>query len=185
MKKVVFLDRDGTINVDKNYLYQIEEFEYVEGAIEGMRKLCEAGYILIVITNQSGIARGFYREQDFIRLNNWMIEDLKRKGVTITDTFYCPHLEEGRIEKYNKECDCRKPKTGLFWKAIRKYEIDLENSYAIGDKIRDLAICLESKVQGILLCENIIDNRNDFNVKKNLFEAAEYIVERDNNAKCY
>lgn len=179
MKKVIFLDRDGTINIDRNYLYRIDEFEYAEGAIKGMQKLCKAGYVLIVITNQSGIARGLYSEQQFTELNNWMIEDLQKKGIIITETFYCPHLEDGIIEKYSKQCNCRKPKTGLFWQAIRKYEVDLEKSYAIGDKLRDLAICHESNIQGILLSENGMTSEDGFSVKKNLLEAAECILERN------
>lgn len=151
MNKIVFLDRDGTINVEKNYLYRIEDFEYMPNAVKGMKKLYDAGYLLIVITNQSGIARGFYTESDYESLMNWMCRDLADKGIAITDTYYCPHLPGAAVPRYNIKCGCRKPGTALFWEAARKYSADLGASYAIGDKLRDLSICGESEVRGILL----------------------------------
>lgn len=148
--KAIFLDRDGTINKDKNYLHRISEFEYIEGAIDGLKKLSNMGYLLVIITNQSGIARGFYSEQDYLTLDMWMRNDLSNKGIIISNSYYCPHLPNGVVPQYTKECDCRKPKTGLFWKARNDLNIDMCRSYAIGDKYRDLSICEESDVKGIL-----------------------------------
>ncbi len=148
--KAIFLDRDGTINKDKNYIYKVSDFEYVEGAIAGLRKLYEQGFLLVIITNQSGIARGYYSEQDYHNLDNWMKQDLKDKGIEIAASYYCPHLPDGIVARYAMECNCRKPQTGLFWKAANDLKIDMNRSYAIGDKIRDLAICEESGVKGIL-----------------------------------
>ena len=148
--KAIFLDRDGTINVDKNYLYKQEDFEYIDGAVEGLRLLCDMGYLLVIITNQSGIARGFYTEEDYLKLDSWMKKDLKDKGVRIAGSYYCPHLPEGKVKAYAIECDCRKPKTALFRKAEKDLNIDMGMSYAIGDKGRDLCICDESEVRGIL-----------------------------------
>ena len=157
--KAVFLDRDGTINKDKNYLYKQEDFEYIEGAVEGLRLLCNMGYLLVIITNQSGIARGYYTEEDYLRLERWLKKDLLDKGVRIAGSYFCPHLPAGVVSQYAKECNCRKPKTGLFWQAAKDLNIDMDMSYAIGDKVRDLSICGESGVRGILL--DSIDNTDN------------------------
>lgn len=151
MNKAAFLDRDGTINVDKEYLYRIEDFEYLNGAVEGLRFLQDAGYLIVIVTNQSGIARGYYGERDYLRLERWLRSDLEKKGIIVSGSYYCPHYPQAKIGKYRKDCKCRKPKTELFWRAQRELEIDMERSVAIGDKLRDLSICKESSVRGILL----------------------------------
>lgn len=153
MNKAAFLDRDGVINVDKGYLFRIEDFEYISGAIDGMKKLMNNGYILVVITNQSGIARGFFTEDDFNALNSWMINDLHKKGVIIQKTYYCPHHEEAVVEKYRKKCECRKPGIELFMRAQKEFDIDMNRSIAIGDSLRDLSICKTTGVKGVLLNE--------------------------------
>ncbi len=167
MNKAVFLDRDGTINIDKGYLYRIEDFEFLPGAIEGLRKLQEAGYLLIIITNQSGIARGYYTEEDFIKLNEYMKGELKKEGITITEVYYCPH--------YGNDCECRKPKTAMFERAVREFNIDLSKSYAIGDKERDCSICFKSECRGFLIGHDSPDAR--IRSVKSLKEAAEKITE--------
>ncbi len=154
--KAIFLDRDGTINVDKHYIYRITDFEFIPDAIQALQLLQQAGYLLIIISNQSGIARGYYTEDDYHNLNGWMIKTLSEEyGVRITDTYYCPHLptsHEGTItEGYRVDCDCRKPRLGLFERAISEYDISIENSWAIGDKIRDLSICESTGCHGILV----------------------------------
>ena len=154
MNKAVFLDRDGTINVEKNYLYKIEDFEFLPGVVEALRKLQDAGFLLIVVTNQSGIARGYYAEKDFKKLNDWMTSNLKEQGVIITDVYYCPHLPDAEIEAYRKDCNCRKPKLGMYLQAIAEHDIDLSQSYAIGDKIRDCAICEATECKGFLVGRN-------------------------------
>lgn len=154
MRKAVFLDRDGTINVEKHYLYKIEDFEFLPGVIEGLKLLQRADYLLVIITNQSGIARGYYTEDDFQRLNSWMLKELKDKGVDIAKVYYCPHLSDAQVEKYRKECDCRKPNLGMYEQAVRELEIDLNISWTIGDKIRDCAICVSSACRGILIADN-------------------------------
>ena len=154
MNKAVFLDRDGTINVEKNYLYKIEDFEFLPGVIEGLKLLQDAGYLLIIITNQSGIARGYYTEEDFNRLNNWMLNQLAEYGINITKVYYCPHLPDATVKEYRIDCECRKPKLGMYYQAIRDYDIDLGQSYAIGDKIRDCAICETTECKGYLIGKN-------------------------------
>lgn len=153
--RAVFLDRDGTINIEKHYLYKSSEFEYVEGAVEGLKTLSEMGYLLVIVTNQSGIARGFYTEEDFRKLDAWMKDDLLTKGIRVAGSYYCPHLPDGAVKKYACECECRKPRTGLYWRAAKELNIDMDRSYAIGDKLRDLSICKESGVKGILFSNTV------------------------------
>ncbi len=172
--KAIFLDRDGTINVDKNYLYKLEDFEYINGAVEGLRLLCEMGYLLVIITNQSGIARGYYTEEDYFKLDSWMKKDLLDKGIRIAESYYCPHLREGKVKTYAIECDCRKPKTALFWQAEKDLNIDMGMSYAIGDKVRDLSICDESEVKGILY-GSIRRNDSSYHVCSDWKEIIDYI----------
>ncbi len=151
LNKAVFLDRDGVINVDKGYVYKIEDFEYVPGAIDSLLKYQEQGYLLIIITNQSGIARGYFTEEQYLILEQWMLADLKSKGVMVTACYYCPHLPDAVVPKYRCKCECRKPGTALFHRAAQDYDIDFSHSIAIGDKERDLAICNETSTKGILL----------------------------------
>ena len=152
--KAIFLDRDGTINVEKGYLYKIIDFEFLPGAIEGLKILQNNGFTLIIITNQSGIARGYYTEKDFQILNTWMIETLRNKGVNIGAVYYCPHHPDGKIAEYKKDCNCRKPKLGMYTKAIKDYKIDLSSSFVIGDKIRDCSICKNTDCNGYLIGNN-------------------------------
>lgn len=154
MNKAVFLDRDGTINVEKHYLYKKEDFEFLPGVIEALRMLQNSGYLLIIVTNQSGIARGYYTEADFQKLNDWMVNTLKSNGVYIADVYYCPHLPDAPVERYRKNCDCRKPKLGMFQKAVEEHIIDLSESFAIGDKIRDCSICEHTSCRGFLIANN-------------------------------
>lgn len=185
MNKSVFLDRDGTINVEKAYLSKVEEFEYLPGVIEGLRMLQDAGFILIIVTNQSGIARGYYSEDDFLKLNEWMLSNLRKKGIKIAKVYYCPHHPNGKIEKYKMDCNCRKPKLGMYAKAVEDFDIDLTWSFAIGDKIRDLAICEKTSCRGYLISnleeENIVDgakSRKYRNIEyaEDLLAAAKKIV---------
>jgi len=167
MNKAVFLDRDGTINEDIGYVYKIEDFKFIRGAIEGLQLLQKNGFKLIVITNQSGIARGYYSDSDFLKLNDDMNRILKENGIFFDGIYYCPHLKEA--------CDCRKPKTSLFYKAMLEHNIDFSKSYAIGDNIRDLSICEVEDVKGILLSPNE-DNQLKYIMKRDLLSAASYIV---------
>ncbi len=155
--KAIFLDRDGTINIEKHYLYKISDFEYIDGAIDGLKVLSEMGFLLVIVTNQSGIARGYYTESDYLQLDQWLKNDLAQKGIPIAGSYFCPHLPEGIIPRYSIECECRKPKTALFWKAAADLNIDMDRCFAIGDKERDLSICDESKVRGILLSDKKTD----------------------------
>lgn len=170
MNKVVFLDRDGTINVDYGYVYKIDDFHFIDGAIEALRELNQLGYLLIVISNQSGIARGYYTLEDANLIFDYMVNTLKEEGVKIQKYYYCPHSDQDH-------CTCRKPKLDLFKEAIQEFDIDLTKSYAIGDKVRDLSICDVSDVTGILLDENKNMESTGYIRKKNLLDAVKYIKE--------
>lgn len=135
--KFILFDRDGVINVEKSYLYKIEDFEYETGVIEGLKKLKKLGYRFLIITNQAGIAREYYTEEDYLKLEKFIMDDLKNKGIEIEKTYYCPHHPEGK-GIYRKECECRKPGVGNFLKAINEFSIDVENSFMVGDRITDL-----------------------------------------------
>ena len=166
MSKAIFLDRDGTINIEKGYLYRISDFEFLPGAVDALRMLQEAGYLLIIITNQSGIGRGYYTEEDFMILNEYMKSELLKMGVKISGVYYCPHLPDAEVERYRKVCTCRKPSLGLFEQAVHDFGIDLSQSYAIGDKERDIAICSGSNCRGFLIGRDV----------ESLHEAAEIIT---------
>lgn len=149
--KAVFLDRDGTINVDKGYLYRIEEFTFLPRVPEALAMLQRAGYLLIVLSNQSGIARGYYTEQDYQVLTAWMAAELEKQGVRIASSYYCPHHPQATVERYRKVCNCRKPRTGMFEAAVREHDLDLESCYAVGDRLRDCAICAAGGCRGFLI----------------------------------
>lgn len=152
--KAVFLDRDGTINAEKNYLYRIEDFEYIPGVKVALKKLQEAGYLLIVVTNQSGIGRGYYSEQDFKTLNDWMLMDFAKEGIDVSKVYYCPHLPDATVEQYRMECLCRKPALGMYERAMQEFDIDMKSSFAVGDKIRDCAVCEVYGCKGFLVGNN-------------------------------
>ena len=150
MKKAIFLDRDGTINVEKDYIYKSEDLVFEEGAIEALKTFKNLGYILIVISNQSGIARGYFTEEDLNIFNNNMNEILKKNGVEITEFYCCPHHPDG-IGEYKKVCECRKPNNKMIEDAIKKYNIAREKSYMIGDKTSDIGAGLKSNLKTVLV----------------------------------
>lgn len=138
MKKVLFLDRDGIINVDHGYVYKIEDFEFVDGIFDVCRLALAKGYEIIVITNQAGIARGYYTHDDFHHLTEWMIKAFAKEQVAIADVFFCPHHPTSGVNDYKKVCQCRKPAPGMLLKAKEIHNIDLSKSIFIGDKISDM-----------------------------------------------
>lgn len=129
--KTIFLDRDGVINKEKNYLYKIADFEFIDGIFDACQHFQSLGYQIIIITNQSGIFRGYYTEGDFKEVTKWMLKQFEKKEINILDIFYCPHGPDSI-------CNCRKPKPGMFLNAKTKHEIDMNNSWMIGDKETDV-----------------------------------------------
>ncbi len=142
MKKALFLDRDGVINIEKDYLYKVEDFEFIDGIFELCKYYQDLGYLIIVVTNQSGIARNFYNESDFDILIRWMINEFNKKNIMITHVYYCPHHPD-----ITGNCECRKPEPGMFIKAKRDFDIDLSHSVMIGDNERDILAALNAGIR--------------------------------------
>ncbi|WP_276840246.1 D-glycero-beta-D-manno-heptose 1,7-bisphosphate 7-phosphatase [Anaerovibrio lipolyticus] len=149
MNKAVFFDRDGTLNEEVHYLHKIEDFKWIEGAIDAIKYCNDNGYLAIVITNQSGVARGYYPESEIMKLYDWMNTDLAKHGAHLDGIYYCPHHPTGKVKKYAIECDCRKPKPGMLFKAQKDHNIDLKSSYLIGDGARDVECAEAAGVKGI------------------------------------
>ncbi len=137
--KAVFLDRDGVINVEKNYLYKIEDFEFIDGVFEALHYLQKFGYKLFIITNQSGIGRGYYTKEDFEKLTSWMLQQFQDQGIEISQVECCPHAPD-------ENCTCRKPNTGMIENILKNHDIDLENSWLIGDKSSDIECANNAKI---------------------------------------
>jgi len=155
LPKALFLDRDGVVNVEKNYLHKIEEFELVEGIVEVCRAYQESGYLIIIVTNQSGISRGYYSEEDFAILSQWMVEYFKTLGITITHIYHCPHHES-----IDGACECRKPEPGMFLEAQKAYDLDMKMSVMIGDNERDIEAAQRAGVgMNILFSSNVIESK--------------------------
>lgn len=151
MKKsrlAVFLDRDGTINVEKEYLHRVEDWEWIPGAVEAIRRINDMGYLAIVVTNQAGVARGYYEEAQIHALHAAVDSMLELAGARIDAYYYCPHHPEfGDV----RMCECRKPGTGMLMAAQRDFDIDLKNSYLIGDKVLDIQAARKAGVTPILV----------------------------------
>ncbi len=153
----LFLDRDGVINVEKNYLYRIEDFEFIDGIFELCRYFQAKGYKVVVVTNQSGICRGYYSEEDFTKLTKWMEREFAKEGVRIAKTYHCPHHPD-----FTGSCACRKPEPGMFLKAKEEFDIDMENSVMIGDKPSDLEAAKRAGIKrGYLFDTKKIKNLRD------------------------
>ena len=150
MIKALFLDRDGVINIEKDYLYKIDDFEFIDGIIELCRYFLSNNYKIFVVTNQSGIARGYYSEKDFLYLTRWMIEKFHSFGITIEKVYYCPHHPD--ITGF---CECRKPKPGMLYQAKNEFHIDMSNSIMIGDKERDIEAAQNAGVQLTYLFDSL------------------------------
>ena len=150
MNKAIFLDRDGTLNVDHGYVHQIDDFQFIEGSIEALQELKNMGYLLVLVTNQSGIARGYFSEDQFLSLTEWMDWSLADRGVDLDGIYYCPHHPEGKGE-FKQDCDCRKPKGGMLLQAIKELHIDPARSFMVGDKVEDLQAAVAAKVRSKIL----------------------------------
>lgn len=130
--KALFLDRDGVINLDKGHVYKIEDFEFINNIFKVCLYFQQQGYLIIIITNQAGIAKGYYNHHDFNKLNRWMLNEFLKQKINITKVYYCPH------HPMFSNCECRKPKPGMIINAKNEFNLDLENSYLIGDKESDI-----------------------------------------------
>lgn len=150
MHKAVFLDRDGVINVDHGYVYRFEDFAFIDGVVESLARLRSLGFLLVLVTNQSGIARGMYTEEDFDLLCARMQEVLAESRAQFDRIYYCPHLKEGSVTKYKIDCQCRKPRPGMFLQAISELGIDAGGSYMVGDRPSDLEAARKAGVRTLI-----------------------------------
>jgi D-glycero-D-manno-heptose 1,7-bisphosphate phosphatase len=179
MSKCIFLDRDGVINKDLGYVYKWDDFKFLPGVIEALKDLTYHEISIVIVTNQSGIARGFYTEQEFLTLNDCMLEYFKSEGIQILDVFYCPHLTSGIVPKYAVDCSCRKPKSGMFHLAFDKYNIDPFSSIMVGDKVSDIVAATNAGIHTSYFVGNRFEENtggeSSFNFGS-LIECVEHII---------
>jgi D-glycero-D-manno-heptose 1,7-bisphosphate phosphatase len=149
--RAVFLDRDGTINVEKGYVHKREDFEFIQGAPEAIALLRDAGFLIVVVTNQSGVARGYYPLDMVHRLHSYMDEQLAKSGVGVDAYYICPHHPEGVDGDLAKVCECRKPLPGMLMDAAKSLSINLSRSYMIGDKLSDVVAGLRAGCRSVLV----------------------------------
>ena len=143
-KKAIFLDRDGVVNKEVNYLFKKEDFEFIDGIFDACIYFQNLGYIIIIVTNQSGIARKYYSENDYQTVTKWMLRQFEDNGIEILNVFHCPHGPDST-------CDCRKPKPGMFLTAKDKHNVDMEKSWLIGDKEVDVIAANAAGIENTIL----------------------------------
>ena len=170
--KTIFLDRDGVINHEVGYLHKIEDFQFINGVFEACLYFQSLGYEIVVVTNQSGINRGYYNESDFQKVNSWMLDQFKHQGINILDVFFCPHGPDDC-------CDCRKPKPGMLFKAKEKHKIDMNRSWIIGDKEADVKAANAAGINQTILVKSGHDidakNSNATHILNSIKEAQSVI----------
>jgi len=169
LKKALFLDRDGIINVDHGYVSQIDKFEFTKDIFDLLHLFTDAGYLLFIVTNQSGIGRKYYTQEDFDTLTQWMINALHEEYIDIKEVQYCPHTPED-------DCNCRKPATGMIENILKKHTIDLHNSWIIGDKQSDIDLALNANIPNSIAIgdKNIINSTYSF---ESILQCKEYLEE--------
>lgn len=180
--KAVFLDRDGTINVEKDYLFRIEDFEFIPGAPKAIRRLKEAGFKVIVVTNQSGVARGYYTLDDVKILHEHIQKELAKFKTSVDGFYICPHHPTSGIGNFLRDCDCRKGKPGLLLQASVEHGIDLSRSFMIGDKIADVEAGLNAGCMPLMVLTGYGEKEaqriqpGQVPIFRDILEAAGYVV---------
>lgn len=157
--KVAFLDRDGVINKEVNYLYRIDDLRYVPGSLLAMKQLNKIGYKIIIVTNQAGIAKGYFSEFEYQIFTKYLLDDLKKNGIEILKVYHCPHHPDAVVDKYQCSCICRKPNPGMLEKGIRTFNVDIKRSFLVGDKDTDI---LAGKAAGLMKCF-LVESGHDLN----------------------
>ena len=157
MNKALFLDRDGIVNVDNEHLYRIEDVEFIPGIFDLCRCFQDKCYLIFIITNQAGIPKGLYTEQDFAHLMKWIIQQFKDEGVEISKVYHCSHHPD-----FTGSCKCRKPEPGMFLEAKVEFDLDMEHSINLGDKESDIEAGRSAGIkQNVLLCNNLYSREED------------------------
>ena len=154
LRPAAFIDRDGVINAELHYVHRIEDFHILPGVFEGLRLLAAAGFALVIVTNQAGIAKGLYSEADFHVLTRHMLGLFAAEGIAITAVYHCPHHPAGKVAAYAHECDCRKPAPGMLLRAASEHGLDLHRSILIGDKTSDTDAGRAARVALTVLVES-------------------------------
>ena len=189
MNKAVFLDRDGTVNEEVGYLGDLSKLRLIPGAGVAIRRLNEAGFMVVLVTNQSGVARGYFPESLVHEAHTRLCEMLKSEGARIDAVYYCPHHPKAGNSHLTTDCDCRKPKTGLIDRAVKELDIDIKHSFLVGDKWSDIELAQRAGVHAILVTSGFApdDPGNkrpehvhdpDFTAS-DLIAAAEWIIGRE------
>ncbi|WP_077284870.1 D-glycero-beta-D-manno-heptose 1,7-bisphosphate 7-phosphatase [Cognaticolwellia aestuarii] len=158
MNKALFLDRDGIINVDHGYVHKIEDFEFVDGIFDLCRLAVSKGYQIFVITNQAGIARGYYDKVTFETLSNWMVDVFNDQGITVSKVYYCPHHPSKGVNEFVMPCNCRKPEPGMIIQAQQEFSLDLTESIFIGDKPSDMQAASNAGIKTRILIDSRYTN---------------------------
>ncbi len=177
MNKAVFLDRDGVINEENGYVFRIEDFKFIPGVFEALKFFLKMEYLLFIVTNQAGIAHGYYTEGDYHTLNNWMISQLIEQGIRIKKVYYCPYHPKGIVGKFKRDSGDRKPNPGMLLKAQKEYNINLKKSILIGDQFSDIEAGEKAGVGTNLLIntgQTIANTSHFVRMFDNLFEVIKY-----------
>lgn len=175
MKRALFLDRDGIINIDKGYVFKKEDIQFCNGIFELVKEANKSNYLVIVVTNQAGIGRGFYTEKDFLSLSDWIKEQFNNMNSNIDHIYYSPFHPVYGIGKYKLDSELRKPKPGMFFKAKQDYNLDLKNSIMLGDNESDLIAAHSAGIETLISFGNTCKVYDSFYVK-HLFEVQKYLV---------
>lgn len=154
MNKALFLDRDGIINVDHGYVHKSEDFEFVDGIFDLCQLAMDKGYKIFVITNQAGIARGYFDIATFEKLSRWMVKAFAEQNVVIEKVYFCPHHPSSGVNEYVMPCQCRKPAPGMILQAQEEFAIDIKNSLLIGDKISDIQAAENAGIENKILVDS-------------------------------
>ena len=164
LNKTIFLDRDGVINKDVNYLYKIKECEFIDGIFEACIYFQNIGFKIVIITNQSGIARGYFNENDYQILTNWITLQFNKKSIKLLEIFHCPHGPDSK-------CSCRKPRPGMLIEAQHKYNIDMTNSWLIGDREDDILAANNAGINNTVLVRSGHKINEDISNAKHILDS--------------
>jgi D-glycero-D-manno-heptose 1,7-bisphosphate phosphatase len=170
--KTIFLDRDGVINKDNKYIYKLDDFEFMTGIFDSCIYFQSLGFKLVIVTNQSGIARGYFNDNQYQELTNWMISQFDEKNINLLDILHCPHGPKS-------QCNCRKPKPGMFLNAQIKYNIDMQNSWMIGDSERDIIAANSAGITNTILLsakDGLEINKSNAKFKINSIKDSQEII---------
>ena len=178
--KTIFLDRDGVINEDIGYIGHWRDFKFINGSVKALQKLTKNHFRIIIVTNQSGIARGYFTKDNFETLTKKFVEFCNQNQIEILNTFFCPHHIEGIVDHYSKHCNDRKPNPGMFLRAAKIYNINLKKAIMVGDKLTDIIASSNAGIKKNFLVNtdkiNAINKNINFEIKANLLEVTNEIL---------